>query len=220
LREKIMIVEDEEKIRRIIKDYLSDEGFETDECENGTEAFEIFCSGGYKLLILDWMIPGMSGIELCREIRNISDVPIIMLTAKNMDEDQIKGFEYGADEYITKPFNPSLLVKRVEAVIKRCYPHKEEFVKGDILVDFASARVFSDAKEIKLTPKEYELLKYFVGNPGIILSREKILDNVWGFDYTGDCRTVDSHVRSLRRKLGNDIVNILRSLGYRFEVNF
>ncbi|BBE31817.1 DNA-binding response regulator [Tepiditoga spiralis] len=215
---KVLIVEDEEKIRWIIKDYLIEENFEISEANDGEQALDLFYKNKYNLIILDWMLPKIEGIDVCKEIRKSSNVPIIMLTAKNLDNDQIKGFKNGADEYITKPFNPNLLVLRVKNLIKRCYG--EELIKiKNLMIDFNSKKIFKDKVEIKLAPKEFLLLWYFYKNKNITLSREKILNDVWGFDYFGDERTVDYHVKELRKKLGKELIKTRRNFGYIFEVS-
>jgi len=219
MRHKILIVEDDEKIRNLIKDYLIDENYIVSEAENGMEGYEKFFSEKYSLIILDWMLPLKDGMELCRDIRKISSIPILILTAKTLDEDQIKSFKNGADEFIAKPFNPKLLVLRVDALINRCFPKVEIFSYKNLKINFNTTKTYVNDVEVILFPKETELLNFFIQNKNITLSREKILNEVWGFDYFGDIRTVDSHIKSLRKKIGKNFIKTIRNFGYIFEVN-
>lgn len=196
---KILVVEDEWKMRRLIKDYLVKEGYHVDEAGDGMQALEMFQEGGYDLVILDIMLPKMDGWSVCREIRRESMVPVIMLTARSEENDQIFGFELEADEYITKPFNPRLLVARIKAIFRRA-GKPDKISRGDIEIDEGSRKVEIKGEAVELTSKEFEMLLYFVQNRGIALSREKILNSVWGWDYFGDVRTVDTHVKRLRKK--------------------
>ncbi|ADO83273.1 response regulator transcription factor [Ilyobacter polytropus] len=213
---KILVVEDEWKMRRLIKDYLVKEGYHVDEAGDGMQALEMFQEGGYDLVILDIMLPKMDGWSVCREIRRESMVPVIMLTARSEENDQIFGFELEADEYITKPFNPRLLVARIKAIFRRA-GKPDKISRGDIEIDEGSRKVEIKGEAVELTSKEFEMLLYFVQNRGIALSREKILNSVWGWDYFGDVRTVDTHVKRLRKKIGEIYIQTIRGFGYRFE---
>ena len=224
-RLKILVVDDESRMRKLIKDFLVKSGYEVIEAENGEQAVDLFL--GIKdiaLMILDVMMPKMDGWEVCREIRKKSKVPIIMLTAKASEADELKGFELGVDEYISKPFSPKILVARVEAVLRRsnAMAAEEVICVGDILIDKSAHQVTVDGKVIELSYKEFELLTYFAENPGIALSREKILNNVWNYDYFGDARTIDTHVKKLRSKLGEkggEYIKTIWGMGYKFELS-
>lgn len=222
-RLKILVVDDESRMRKLIKDFLVKSGYEVLEAENGEKAVDMFLSvKDIALLILDVMMPKMDGWEVCREIRKNSKVPIIMLTAKASEADELKGFELGVDEYISKPFSPKILVARVEAVLRRSNAAvAEEIIRvGDIVIDKAAHQVTIDGKVIELSYKEFELLTYFAENQGIALSREKILNNVWNYDYFGDARTIDTHVKKLRSKLGEkggEYIKTIWGMGYKFE---
>lgn len=222
-RLKILVVDDESRMRKLIKDFLVKSGYEVIEAENGEQAMDLFLSmKDIALLILDVMMPKMDGWEVCREIRKNSKVPIIMLTAKASEADELKGFELGVDEYISKPFSPKILVARVEAVLRRSkvMAAEEVICVGNILIDKSAHQVTVDGKVIELSYKEFELLTYFAENPGIALSREKILNNVWNYDYFGDARTIDTHVKKLRSKLGEkggEYIKTIWGMGYKFE---
>jgi DNA-binding response OmpR family regulator len=225
MREKILIVDDEDRMRKLIRAYLIKEGYETSEAENGMEAMNKFKNEGAHLIILDVMMPVMDGWSVCREIRKTSNVPIIFLTAKSEDEDKLLGFELGTDHYLTKPFDMRILLAHVKAMIKRVY-HSEvqsnsKLYFDGLSIDEMSHDVTLDGEPLNLSPKEYELLVYFAANSGIVLTREKIMDNIWGMDYLGDFRTVDSHIKRLREKLGEKsyLVSTVRGVGYRFEKN-
>lgn len=223
-RLKILVVDDESRMRKLIKDFLVKSGFEVLEAEHGEAAVDLFLK--YKdiaLIILDVMMPKMDGWEVCREIRKNSKVPIIMLTAKSSEADELKGFELGVDEYISKPFSPKILVARVEAVLRRSNASMpdEVIVAGCIEIDKSAHQVTIDGKVIDLSYKEFELLTYFAENQGIALSREKILNNVWNYDYFGDARTIDTHVKKLRSKMGekgSEYIKTIWGMGYKFEV--
>ena len=223
-RLKILVVDDESRMRKLIKDFLVKSGYEVLEAEDGEKAVDVFLSvKDIALIILDVMMPKMDGWEVCREIRKNSKVPMIMLTAKSSEADELKGFELGVDEYISKPFSPKILVARVEAVLRRsnAVTAEEILCAGDITIDKSAHLVKVDGNEIELSYKEFELLTYFVENQGIALSREKILNNVWNYDYFGDARTIDTHVKKLRAKLGekgNLYIQTIWGLGYKFEV--
>ncbi|KGG80862.1 PhoB family transcriptional regulator [Caloranaerobacter azorensis H53214] len=219
---KILIVEDEDRMRRLIRDYLKKEGYNVIEAEDGKLALEKFFNDDIDLVILDIMLPEYDGWTVMREIRKKSNVPIIILTARSEESDELFGFELGADEYVTKPFSPKVLVARVKALLRRSniFSEKDVLKIGSLKLDLNGHRVFNDGIEIKLTHKEYELLVYMAKNKGKALSRETILNGVWGYDYYGDLRTVDTHIKRLRLKLnGNsDIIETVRGVGYRLEV--
>lgn len=221
MNKTILIVDDEERMRFLIDAYLKKEGFNVIQAENGKDALKIFKENIVELVVLDIMMPVMDGWTTCKEIRKISQVPVIMLTAKAEDEDQILGFELGTDNYVTKPFSPKLLVAKVKALLKRAYPdesNQDNFFDGLYINEKAHETKVND-EDIYLSPKEFELLSYFVKNKGMVLSREQILDSVWGMDYYGDLRTVDTHIKRLREKLGEKayLISTVRGTGYKFE---
>lgn len=220
---KILVVDDESRMRKLVKDFLVRKNYEVIEAENGEQAIDIFFSNKeIALIILDVMMPKLDGWQVCREIRQYSRVPIIMLTAKGDEKDELLGFDLGVDEYISKPFSPKILVARVEAVLRRTAGTEEETIEvGGILLDKSAHQVKIDGKEVDLSFKEFELLTYFVTNQGVALSREKILNNVWNYDYFGDARTIDTHVKKLRSKMGakGDFIKTIWGLGYKFEVD-
>lgn len=220
---KILVVDDESRMRKLVKDFLEREGYEVLEAGDGMEAMDIFYENkDIALMILDVMMPKMDGWQVCREIRQESKLPIIMLTARADERDELQGFELGVDEYISKPFSPKILVARVSAILRRTNAlASDEIVDaGGILIDKAAHTVKIGDKEIDLSFKEFELLSYFVENQGIALSREKILNHVWNYDYFGDARTIDTHVKKLRSKLGEkgDYIKTIWGMGYKFEV--
>ena len=219
---KVLVVDDEERMRKLISDFLKIKGYETVEAGDGEEAIDVFFADKeIALIILDVMMPKMDGWEVLKTVREHSKVPVIMLTARTEETDELKGFEYGADEYISKPFSPKILVARVEAILRRSGVNQDEVVRiGGIEVDKSAHSVKIDGKEIELSFKEYELLLYFIENKGIALSREKILNNVWNYDYFGDARTIDTHVKKLRAKMGakGDYIKTVWGVGYKFEV--
>ena len=209
---KIMIVDDESRMRKLVKDFLKKKDFEVVEAADGEEALDIFFKDkSISLIICDVMMPKINGFDVVKEIRQYSQVPIIMLTAKGEESDELNGFDLGVDEYISKPFSPKILVARVEEIRKA----------GGIELDIAAHEVRIDGKEITLSFKEFELLNYFVMNQGVALSREKILNNVWNYDYFGDARTIDTHVKKLRSKLGEkgEYIKTIWGMGYKFEVD-
>ena len=221
---KILVVDDESRMRKLVKDFLEREGFEVLEAGDGMEAMEIFYEEKeIALIILDVMMSKMDGWQVCREVRQSSKVPIIMLTARSEERDELQGFDLGIDEYISKPFSPKILVARVEAVLRRTHGIDASSVMdaGGIEIDKSAHMVKIDGKEIDLSFKEFELLTYFVENQGIALSREKILNNVWNYDYFGDARTIDTHVKKLRNKLGDkgNYIKTIWGMGYKFEVD-
>lgn len=220
---KILVVDDESRMRKLIKDFLEREGYQILEASNGMDAMDLFYENkDVALVILDVMMPKMDGWEVCREIRRNSAIPIMMLTARSEERDELKGFELGVDEYITKPFSPKILVARVSALLKRANGsvNEESISAGGIVVDKAAHIVKVDEQEIDLSVKEFELLVYFMENQKIALTREKILNNVWNYDYFGDARTIDTHVKKLRNKLGEkgDYIKTIWGMGYKFEV--
>lgn len=221
---KILVVDDESRMRKLVKDFLVKRNFEVLEAENGADAIDIFFSKkDIALVILDVMMPKMDGWQVCREIRQYSKVPIIMLTARSDERDELLGFELGVDEYISKPFSPKILVARVEAILRRTNTlAAEEILKAGVIeVNKAAHQVLVDGKSVELSYKEFELLSYFMENQGIALSREKILNSVWNYDYFGDARTIDTHVKKLRSKLGKnaDYIKTIWGMGYKFEVD-
>lgn len=223
-RIKILVVDDESRMRKLVRDFLEREGYTVLEAGNGEEAMEIFYKNkDIALLILDVMMPKMDGWQVCREVRQVSKVPVIMLTARGEEKDELQGFQLGVDEYISKPFSPKILVARAEAVLRRSRAlGKEEALQaGGISIDKAAHQVKVDGTELELSYKEFELLTYFVENQGLALSREKILNNVWNYDYFGDARTIDTHVKKLRSKLGEkgSYIKTVWGMGYKFEVD-
>jgi len=220
---KILVVDDEARMRKLVKDFLLVKGFQVIEAENGEEAVDIFFEQkDIALILLDVMMPKMDGWEVCKTIRQYSQVPIMMLTARGEERDELQGFKLGVDEYISKPFSPKILVARVEAVLRRSQGATGESVDvGGICIDKAAHEVKIDGMTIDLSYKEFELLTYFVENQGLALSREKILNNVWNYDYFGDARTIDTHVKKLRSKMGEkgDYIKTIWGMGYKFEVN-
>lgn len=219
---KILVVDDEERMQKLLSDFLKMKDYEVILAGNGEEAIDLFFKEkSIALIILDVMMPKMDGWTALKTIREHSKVPVIMLTARSEENDELKGFDYGADEYISKPFSPKILVARVEALLRRSGVQKEELLEvGGIVIDEAAHSVTVDGKPIELSFKEYELLQYFVENKGIALSREKILNNVWNYDYFGDARTIDTHVKKLRAKLMDkgDYIKTVWGMGYKFEV--
>ena len=219
---KILVVDDESRMRKLVRDFLVKQDFEVLEAGDGEKAVEVFYEQkDIALIILDVMMPKMDGWEACREIRRYSQVPIIMLTAKSDEKDELLGFELGVDEYISKPFSPKILVARVEAILRRTNAMGEEKKEiGGIVLDQAAHEVTIDGKQVELSFKEFELLAYFIENQGIALSRERILNNVWNYDYFGDARTIDTHVKKLRSKLGDKGVYIktIWGMGYKFDI--
>lgn len=221
---RILVVDDESRMRKLVRDFLVKKEFEVMEAADGEEALDLFYKNkDIALIILDVMMPKIDGWEVCREIRSQSKVPIIMLTARSDERDELLGFELGVDEYISKPFSPKILVARVEAILRRTSALGAEDVleAGAIRIDKAAHQVIIDGKPVELSFKEFELLTYFVENQGIALSREKILNSVWNYDYFGDARTIDTHVKKLRSKMGEygDYIKTIWGMGYKFEVS-
>ncbi len=219
---KILVVDDESRMRKLVKDFLVKQNYEVLEAGDGAAALDIFFEHqDIALIILDVMMPKMDGWQVCKEVRNYSKVPIIMLTAKSDEQDELLGFQLGVDEYVTKPFSPKILVARVEAILRRTsqVSEAESMEYGGIQIDKAAHVVTIDGKAVDLSFKEFELLTYFMENKGIALSREKILNSVWNYDYFGDARTIDTHVKKLRSKLGSkgDMIKTIWGMGYKFE---
>ncbi len=219
---KILVVDDESRMRKLVRDFLVKAGYDVLEAGDGEEALECF----YKqkdiaLIVLDVMMPKMDGWQVCREIRGCSKVPVIMLTARGDEQDELQGFKLGVDEYISKPFSPKILVARIEAILRRTSQVAEDdkLSCGGIEIDKSAHQVFIDGQNVDLSYKEFELLSYFVENRGIALSREKILNNVWNYDYFGDARTIDTHVKKLRSKMGEkgDLIKTIWGMGYKLE---
>ncbi len=222
-RLKVLVVDDEARMRKLVRDFLVKKEFEVIEAEDGEQAVDLFFADkDIALVILDVMMPKMDGWQVCREIRGYSKVPIIMLTAKSDERDELLGFELGVDEYISKPFSPKILVARVEAILRRTGGIVADDIlrAGAIELNKAAHEVKIDGKNVELSYKEFELLTYFIQNQGIALSREKILNSVWNYDYFGDARTIDTHVKKLRSKLGErgDYIKTIWGMGYKFEV--
>lgn len=220
---QILVVDDESRMRKLVKDFLVKKDFEVIEAADGEEAVDLFFENkDIDLIILDVMMPKMDGWQVCKEIRQYSKVPIIMLTAKTDERDELQGFDLGVDEYISKPFSPKILVARVEAILRRSGSvlAEEKLSAGGIELDISAHEVRVDGELIELSYKEFELLNYFIVNQGVALSREKILNNVWNYDYFGDARTIDTHVKKLRSKLGDKGAYIVTiwGMGYKFEV--
>ena len=219
---KILVVDDEARMRKLVKDFLSIKGYIVLEAQYGEEALKVFdANKDVKLILLDVMMPKMDGFEVLEAIRQYSKVPVIMLTARSEERDELEGYKLGVDEYITKPFSPKILVARVEAVLRRTVGEAEDrLIAGAIEIDKVARSVYIDKKPVDLSFKEYELLTYFIENKGIALSREKILSSVWNYDYFGDARTIDTHVKKLRAKMGErgDYIKTVWGMGYKFEI--
>lgn len=220
---KVLVVDDEARMRKLVKDFLTVKGFQVIEAENGEEAVDLFFEQkDIALILLDVMMPKMDGWEVCKTIRQYSQVPIIMLTARSEERDELQGFKLGVDEYISKPFSPKILVARVEAILRRTKAVGTDATDvGGIRIDKAAHQVTIDGEPVELSYKEFELLTYFVENQGLALSREKILNHVWNYDYFGDARTIDTHVKKLRSKMGakGEYIKTIWGMGYKFEVD-
>lgn len=217
---KIMVVEDEENLRNIIVRILKKNGYIVYEAKDGEQALDTFYKTPIDLALLDIMLPKKDGLEVCAEIRQTSDIPIIFLTARDTEYDELEGFNLGADEYITKPFSNNILLTRIEAILKRCTEKvKDEITDDKIKISYREHAVYEDKVRITLTPKEFDLLSYIIQNKGITLSREQILKSVWGYDYEGDERTVDTHIKCIRLKLKTlkDKIKTIHKVGYRYE---
>lgn len=220
---KILVVDDEPRMRKLVKDFLTVKGFQVVEAEDGEQAIDIFFEEkDIALILLDVMMPKMDGWEVLKTIRQYSQIPILMLTARGEEQDELQGFKLGADEYISKPFSPKILVARVEAILRRSSQGSKDLIEiGGIRIDKAAHQVEIDGVPVDLSYKEFELMTYFAENQGIALSREKILNNVWNYDYFGDARTIDTHVKKLRSKLGEkgEYIKTIWGMGYKFEVD-
>ncbi|MDF2839232.1 MAG: two component transcriptional regulator, winged helix family [Clostridia bacterium] len=222
---KVLLIEDEARIREMIKDYLENEGFQVVEAENGTVGLEKFYEASYSIILLDVMLPGIDGWTVCREIRSSSEVPIIMLTARGEEYDKLFGFELGADDYLTKPFSPKELVARMRAVLKRgtgtiARNDKSIFEFEDLWINMESRKVTLNGVIVNMTPKEFDLLCFFINNPDKVFTREHLLNRVWGYEFGGDCRTVDTHIKMLRESLKQyrNIIVTVWGVGYKFEI--
>ena len=221
---KILVVDDESRMRKLVHDFLAKAGYRILEAENGEQALDIFfANSDISLVILDVMMPKLNGYEVLKEIRSNSKVPVVMLTARGEENDELKGFELGVDEYISKPFSPKILVARVQALLRRgsAASDSDTLEIGGIVLDKSAHTVTIDGNDVDLSYKEFELLTYFMENKGLALSREKILNSVWNYDYFGDARTIDTHVKKLRSKMGdkgNEYIKTIWGLGYKFEV--
>lgn len=223
-KRRILIVDDESRMRKLVRDFLVRSQYEVLEAEDGEQAVELFFrEKEIALVVLDVMMPKMDGWQVCREIREYSQVPIIMLTARGDEQDELQGFQLGVDEYISKPFSPKILVARIEAILRRTQSAQSEgpLDCGGITIDKSAHQVWIDGQPVDLSYKEFELLTYFVENKGIALSREKILNNVWNYDYFGDARTIDTHVKKLRSKMGEkgDMIKTIWGMGYKLEAD-
>ncbi len=223
MERKILVVDDESRMRKLVRDFLVKNNYDVLEAEDGEQAVELFFrEKGIALIVLDVMMPKMDGWQVCREIRAYSKVPIIMLTARGDERDELQGFQLGVDEYISKPFSPKILVARIEAILRRTLSGAQERLScGGIAIDKTAHQVMIDGQPVELSYKEFELLTYFVENKGIALSREKILNNVWNYDYFGDARTIDTHVKKLRSKMGDrgDMIKTIWGMGYKLEAD-
>ncbi len=218
---KILVVDDEVLIRDVIREYLQLEGYSVDEASDGEDAINKCKYNDYSLVIMDIMMPHKDGFQACREIKEMKDIPFIMLSARSEEDDKLTGFELGIDDYVTKPFSPKELIARVKAVLKRVSNEVDIYKLNGLKIDDKAHEVSIDDNGIYLTPKEYDLLKYFIANKNIALSREQLLTNVWGYDFYGDDRTVDTHVKTLRKNLGSygKYIKTVRGVGYKFEWN-
>lgn len=219
---RILVADDEEKIREVIKEYAQFEGYEVAEAENGMEAVEMCRQNDFDAVVLDVMMPKLDGFSACKEIKKLKDIPVLMLSARGEEYDKLFGFEIGIDDYVVKPFSPKELMARLNVIISRnnkAEEKKDLLEYGGLVIDIPARNVFVDGERVDLTPKEYDLLFYFAKNKNIALSREKLLCDVWGYDFYGDDRTVDTHIKMLRSRLGKyrDYIVTLRSLGYKFE---
>jgi len=216
---KILVVDDEELIRNVIKEYLTIEGYTVDEASDGNIAIDKVNNNEYDLIIMDIMMPNKDGFSTLKEIRQKSNVATIMLSARGEEYDKLIGFDLGVDDYVTKPFSPKELVARIKAILKRVKNEEEKYVFEDLVIDDKAHTVTLEGKEVNLTPKEYDLLKYLIKNQGIALTREQLLSAIWGYDFYGDDRTIDTHIKTLRKNLGKyaKYIKTVRGMGYKFE---
>lgn len=217
---KILIVDDEPLIREVIKEYCALENYEVLEAENGIEALEKIKTNDIDIIVLDIMMPKLDGFSTLKEIKQIKNIPVILLSARKEEFDKLMGFDLGSDDYMTKPFSPKELIARIKAILKRTNKETDEYIYDTLKIDFKGHTVYIDNEEIKLTPKEFELLSYFVKNENIALSREQLLSKIWGYDFYGDDRTIDTHIKMLRNNLKQyrDLIKTVRSMGYKFEI--
>lgn len=215
----ILIVDDEVLIRNVIKEYLLNEGYKVLEAKDGFDALRVISDNKVDLIVLDIMMPKMDGLTCLSEIRKTKNIPVIMLSARKEEIDKLNSFDLGVDDYVTKPFSPKELVARVKAHLKRTTSNNENYTYKNLIVDYKGRKVTINGKEVNLTPKEYELLTYFIKNKGIALSREQLLNSVWDYDYYGDDRTVDTHIKMLRKSLGDyrNLIKTIREVGYKYE---
>ena len=217
---KILVVDDEQGIREVIKEYCLLEDYQVLEAENGLQAIEMVKTNDVDIIVLDIMMPKLDGYSALKEIKKIKNVPVILLSARKEEFDKLMGFEYGTDDYLTKPFSPRELIARVKAILKRTNQETDQYTVDTLKVDFKGHTLYIDEKEIKITPKEFELLTYFIKNPNVALSREQLLNKIWGYDFYGDYRTIDTHIKMLRNNLKQyrDLIVTVRGMGYKFEI--
>lgn len=222
-KQTILVVDDEQRMRKLVCDFLTANGYQTIEAEDGEDALKKFYSNqNVALIILDVMMPKMNGWEVLKTIRNDSNVPIVMLTARSEENDEVQGFQSGANDYITKPFSPKILIARINAILRKAFTEGETTIEaGGIIIDKLAHQVFVDGKPVDLSFKEFELLDFLIENKDIALTREKILNSVWNYDYYGDARTIDTHIKKLRAKLGNkgDYIKTIWGMGYKFKID-
>ncbi len=216
----ILIVDDEELIRDVIKEYSTNEGYNVYEASDGFEALDIIKKEKIDVIVLDIMMPKLDGFSAYKEIKNIKNIPTIILSARTEEYDKLLGFELGVDDYLTKPFSPKELIARIKAITKRSSGTTDKFIYNDLVVDFMGYTIYVEGKEVKVTPKEFEILTYMIKNKNVAISRESLLSNIWGYDYFGDDRTIDTHVKMLRNNLGKyrDLIQTVRGVGYKFEI--
>ena len=217
---KILVADDEQRIREVIKEYCLNEGYQVLEAKDGLEALEILKNQSVDFIILDIMMPNLDGFSTYQEIKKIKNIPTLILSARGEEYDKLLGFELGIDDYLTKPFSPKELIARIKAILKRANREVEVFCYQTLLIDFNGYTIEIDKKEIKVTPKEFEILTYLIKNQNIAISRDQLLSKIWGYDFFGDDRTVDTHIKMLRNSLGKyrDLIVTVRGLGYKFEV--
>ena len=216
----ILIVDDEELIREVINEYSTNEGYNVYEASDGFEALDIIKKEKIDVIVLDIMMPKLDGFSAYKEIKNIKNIPTIILSARTEEYDKLLGFELGVDDYLTKPFSPKELIARIKAITKRSSGTTDKFIYNDLVVDFMGYTIYIEGKEVKVTPKEFEILTYMIKNKNVAISRESLLSNIWGYDYFGDDRTIDTHVKMLRNNLGKyrDLIQTVRGVGYKFEI--
>lgn len=216
----ILIVDDEDLIREVIKEYSENEGYNVYEASDGIEAIDIIKENNIDVIVLDIMMPKLDGFSAYKEIKKINNIPTIILSARTEEYDKLLGFELGIDDYLTKPFSPKELIARIKAITKRASGITDKFIYEDLVVDFMGYTIYIEGKEVKVTPKEFEILTYMIKNKNIAISRENLLSTIWGYDYFGDDRTIDTHVKMLRNNLGKyrDLIQTVRGIGYKFEI--